>query len=69
MADWDTLPVVDVVAKLPKDFNEKLQSKKWSERKEPLDEFASLLTSNPKLDPKAQYGEIMSDLKMVTVVK
>ncbi len=61
---WEFLSPVDVLANLPKDFYEQLESKKWNERKEPLDNLIVEL-KDQRLDPKAQYGEIVSVLKKV----
>lgn len=60
------LDPVDVLSKLPANFNEQLESKKWNERKEPLDNLADMIDKNPKLDPKANYGEIVATLKNVS---
>ncbi|GMT15008.1 hypothetical protein PFISCL1PPCAC_6305, partial [Pristionchus fissidentatus] len=65
MADWDFLDEVDVLAKLSGDFKEKLESKKWQERKEALEQLQGLLAANPRLSTKTNYGEIMNTLQMV----
>lgn len=61
----DFIDSVDILSKLPENFYEILQSKKWQERKEALDDFLKLLEDNPALDPKANYNEIASSLKTV----
>jgi len=43
-------------------FDEQIQSKKWTERKEVLDNLVSLIEANPKLDPKANYGSFVDTL-------
>ncbi|WKX94803.1 hypothetical protein Q1695_011794 [Nippostrongylus brasiliensis] len=62
---WDFLEAVDVLAKLPDDFNTNIESKKWTERRDALQAFLDLITANPKLDPKASYGEHVSLLKRI----
>ncbi|KHJ97209.1 HEAT repeat protein [Oesophagostomum dentatum] len=62
---WDTLDPVDVLAKLPADFSTNIESKKWTERRDALQAFLDLLSANPKLDPKASYGEHVSLLKRI----
>jgi hypothetical protein len=58
---------VDIVAKLPKDFYEKLEAKKWQERKEALDELEKLIVQNPKLEGN-DYGDLVRTLKKVLFV-
>eukprot|EP00080_Pristionchus_pacificus_P000601 PDM60621.1 zyg-9 [Pristionchus pacificus] len=65
MADWDFLDEVDVLAKLSGDFKEKLESKKWQERKEALEQLQGLLANNPRLSTKANYGEIVNTMQLV----
>ncbi|XP_003369660.1 putative HEAT repeat-containing domain protein [Trichinella spiralis] len=60
---WEFLDPVNVVAKLPSNFFDQLKSSKWLERKEILDMLATLIKANPRLDPSAQYGDIVSELK------
>ncbi|CAJ0930957.1 unnamed protein product, partial [Mesorhabditis belari] len=62
---FDFLDPFDVVSKLPATFyNEEggVMSKKWQERKESLEALLKLMTDNPKLDPKANYGELIGTL-------
>ncbi len=66
---WEFVDPVDVIGKLPKDFYEQLESKKWSERKQPLDDLRNSLAANPRLDPKVHYGEIVSCLKNVSCLQ
>jgi cytoskeleton-associated protein 5 len=47
------------------DFYTQLESKKWTERKEPLDNLAASIEKNPKLDTKANYNEIVNALKHI----
>ncbi|KRY40528.1 Cytoskeleton-associated protein 5, partial [Trichinella spiralis] len=62
---WEFLDPVNVVAKLPSNFFDQLKSSKWLERKEILDMLATLIKANPRLDPSAQYGDIVSELKNI----
>lgn len=59
----DLIDPVDILSKLPKDFYEKLEAKKWQERKESLEALDTLL-QNPKLQT-GDYGEIVRALKKV----
>ena len=61
---YDLLDPVDILQKLPKDFDEKLESKKWQERKESLEALQNLLTANPKL-AHSDYHELLNSLKRV----
>ncbi|KAK5976231.1 hypothetical protein GCK32_004661 [Trichostrongylus colubriformis] len=62
---WDMLDPVDVLAKLPDDFNTNIESKKWTERRDALQSLLDLITANPRLDPKASYGEHIALLKRI----
>ncbi|XP_053685172.1 protein mini spindles [Sabethes cyaneus] len=59
----DLIDPVDILSKLPKDFYEKLEAKKWQERKESL-EALEVLLQNPKLQ-SGDYGDIVRALKKV----
>lgn len=59
----DLIDPVDILGKLPKDFYEKLEAKKWQERKESL-EALETLCQNPKLQT-GDYGELVRALKKV----
>ncbi len=52
---------VDILSKLPKDFYEKCEAKKWQERKEAMD-LLQQLTSNPKLET-GDYSELVKTLR------
>lgn len=60
---YDLLAPVDILSKLPKDFYEKVEAKKWQERKEAL-EALETLTKNPKLE-NGDYGEVVKILKKI----
>lgn len=59
----DLIDPVDILSKLPKDFYEKLEAKKWQERKEALEALQALL-QNPKLE-SGDYGDVVKALKKV----
>uniref|UniRef100_A0AAY4E6W4 TOG domain-containing protein n=1 Tax=Denticeps clupeoides TaxID=299321 RepID=A0AAY4E6W4_9TELE len=60
---YELLEAVDIISKLPKDFYEKIEAKKWQERKEAL-ETVETLTKNPKLEG-GDYGDLVRALKKV----
>lgn len=59
----DLIDPVDILSRLPKDFYEKLEEKKWQTRKEALEALDEQL-KNPKLMP-GDYGELVKALKKV----
>lgn len=61
---YEMLDPVDILSKLPGDFYEKLESKKWQERKESLECLENLLKSNPKLE-SGDYGDVVRVLKKI----
>lgn len=60
----DLIDPVDILSKMPKDFYEKLEEKKWTLRKESLEALEKLLTENPKLE-SGEYGSLITSLKKV----
>ncbi|XP_033166311.1 protein mini spindles isoform X4 [Drosophila mauritiana] len=60
----DLLDPVDILSKMPKDFYDKLEEKKWTLRKESLEILEKLLTDHPKLE-NGEYGALVSALKKV----
>ncbi|XP_020818600.1 protein mini spindles isoform X1 [Drosophila serrata] len=60
----DLLDPVDILSKMPKDFYDKLEEKKWTLRKESLEALEKLLTDHPKLE-NGEYGALVSALKKV----
>ncbi|XP_031420118.1 cytoskeleton-associated protein 5 isoform X2 [Clupea harengus] len=60
---YELLEAVEVLSKLPKDFYDKIEAKKWQERKEVL-EAVDALTKNPKLE-NGDYGDLVRALKKV----
>lgn len=59
----DLIDPVDILSKLPKDFYDKLEDKKWQTRKESL-ESVEVLLQNPKLTA-GDYGDLVKALKKV----
>ncbi|NWR16727.1 CKAP5 protein, partial [Emberiza fucata] len=60
---YELLEAVEILSKLPKDFYEKIEAKKWQERKEAL-EAVELLVKNPKLE-SGDYADLVKALKKV----
>lgn len=57
----DLLDPVDILSKIPKDFYEKVEAKKWQERKEAMEALEPLV-QNPKLE-SGDYGDLVRALK------
>uniref|UniRef100_W5KQE3 Cytoskeleton associated protein 5 n=1 Tax=Astyanax mexicanus TaxID=7994 RepID=W5KQE3_ASTMX len=60
---YELLEAVEILSKLPKDFYDKIEAKKWQERKEAL-EAVETLTKIPKLE-SGDYGDLVRALKKV----
>uniref|UniRef100_A0A8C5LHG6 Cytoskeleton-associated protein 5 n=1 Tax=Jaculus jaculus TaxID=51337 RepID=A0A8C5LHG6_JACJA len=60
---YELLETVEILSKLPKDFYDKIEAKKWQERKEAL-EAVEVLVKNPKLEP-GDYADLVKALKKV----
>ncbi|XP_014295332.1 protein mini spindles isoform X1 [Microplitis demolitor] len=60
---YELIDPVDILSKLPKDFFDKVEAKKWQERKEAL-ETLETLSKNPKLE-SGDYGDVIRVLKKV----
>ncbi|XP_053923572.1 cytoskeleton-associated protein 5 isoform X2 [Cuculus canorus] len=60
---YELLEAVEILSKLPKDFYEKIEAKKWQERKEAL-EAVEMLVKNPKLE-SGDYADLVKVLKKV----
>lgn len=58
---YDLMTAVDILSKLPKNFYEQCEAKKWQERKEVL-EILLQLTTNVKLEA-GDYGDLVRVLK------
>ncbi|KOB65503.1 Uncharacterized protein OBRU01_17060, partial [Operophtera brumata] len=64
MDPYELLDPVEIISKLPKDFYEKLEAKKWQDRKEALDGLENLLKNAPKLEPATRLlGMVASGLR------
>ncbi|MCL4126148.1 UNVERIFIED_CONTAM: hypothetical protein GTU68_000576, partial [Idotea baltica] len=60
---FDLMTPVNILEKLPKDFYEKVEAKKWQERKEAMEALLPL-SQNAKLEP-GEYGELVKALKKI----
>ncbi|KAM4553140.1 cytoskeleton-associated protein 5 isoform 3-T3 [Fundulus diaphanus] len=60
---YELLEPVEILSKMPKDFYDKIEAKKWQERKEAL-EAVEVLIKNPKLE-NGDYGDLVRALKKV----
>ncbi|KAJ8349386.1 hypothetical protein SKAU_G00245160 [Synaphobranchus kaupii] len=60
---YELLEAVEILSKMPKDFYEKIEAKKWQERKEALEAIETLI-KNPKLE-SGDYGDLVRALKKV----
>ncbi|XP_055505102.1 cytoskeleton-associated protein 5 isoform X2 [Leucoraja erinacea] len=60
---YELLEPVEILLKLPKDFYDKIEAKKWQERKEAL-EALELLVKNPRLE-SGDYSDVVRALKRV----
>lgn len=60
---YDLLDPVDILSKLPKDFYEKCEAKKWQERKEAMESLETLV-ANPKLEA-GDYADLVRMLKKI----
>lgn len=58
------LDPVNILGQLNKDFYEKLEAKKWQERKEAIDMLEGILSKAPKLE-SGEYGDLVRALKKV----
>lgn len=62
---FEFMDPVEILSKLPKDFYDKLEQKKWQERKEALDALDALLKTAPRLEP-GDYADLVRALKKVS---
>lgn len=60
----DHIEPVNILSQLSNDFYEKLEAKKWQERKEVIEMLESLLIKAPKLEG-GDYWELVRALKKV----
>lgn len=61
---YELMTAVDILSKLPSGFYDKVEAKKWQERKEAMDEFNNLLQKSPKLE-SGDYGDLVRALKKI----
>lgn len=66
MSNWDYIDEVDIIPKLPPNFDELRESKKWQERKEALEALLKVLTDNERLSTKVSYAELVGNLQTVS---
>ncbi|XP_008189868.1 protein mini spindles isoform X2 [Acyrthosiphon pisum] len=55
---------VNILSQLSKDFYEKVEAKKWQERKEAVDTLEGILSKAPKLE-SGEYGDLVRALKKI----
>nr|NP_001082051.1 cytoskeleton associated protein 5 [Xenopus laevis]AAG34914.1 microtubule associated protein XMAP215 isoform M [Xenopus laevis] len=60
---YELLEAVEILSKLPKDFYDKIEAKKWQDRKEAL-EVVETLVKNPKIEA-GDYADLVKALKKV----
>lgn len=60
---YDLVDPVNILSKLPSDFYEKVEAKKWQERKEAVEAVENLVKA-PKLE-NGDYGDLVRALKKV----
>uniref|UniRef100_A0A1I7WW02 TOG domain-containing protein n=1 Tax=Heterorhabditis bacteriophora TaxID=37862 RepID=A0A1I7WW02_HETBA len=67
MSGWESLREVDVMSLWPPEQRKNIESTKWQERKESLENLLSLIKKNPKLSSSSMviYGELMDNLKKI----
>ncbi|CAD6186294.1 unnamed protein product [Caenorhabditis auriculariae] len=63
MSSWDYIDEVDILPKLPPNFEELRESKKWQERKESLDALLKVLMDAERLSTKISYAELVGNLQ------
>lgn len=60
----ETIEPVNILCQLNKDFYEKLEAKKWQERKEAIDMLEGILSKALKIE-SGEYGDLVRALKKV----
>lgn len=61
---YELMVPVDILSRMPKDWQDKVEAKKWQERKEVLDALDQMLQTGPKLE-NGDYGDLVRVLKKV----
>lgn len=64
--DLDLFDPVDIIPKLPADFDAQLVNKKWQDRKSALETLTNLIAENPKLQDNQEYGQLVDNLTKVS---
>jgi hypothetical protein len=64
-ARWEMLDEVDITSQVATDFGEQIDSKKWTDRRDALQTLFDLIQKHGRLDPNANYGQLVGDLKKV----
>lgn len=64
MDAYELMVAVDILSRLPKDWQDKVEAKKWQERKEVLDALDQMLQGGPKLE-NGDYADLVRALKKV----
>ena len=59
---YELMEAVDILSKIPNDFYELCEAKKWQERKEALEKLLELLEKNPRITP-GDYADLVRQLK------
>lgn len=62
---YEFIDPVNILAKLPADFQDKCEAKKWQERKEALETLEELCKA-PKLE-NGDYGDVVRALRKVSI--
>jgi len=62
--DEENIEPVNILCQLSKDFYEKLEAKKWQERKEAIDMLEGILSKALKIE-SGEYGDLVRALKKV----
>lgn len=61
---FEFIEAVEILSKLPANFYEQVEAKKWQERKEAVDAVTHLLETIPKIAP-GDFGELTKTLKRI----
>ena len=62
----DLLEPINILKKIPSDFNQMVDSQKWQERKSALESLLKILEDNPRITDSANYAELISKLTRVS---
>ena len=59
---YELLEPVDILSKIPNDFYDLCEAKKWQERKEALEKLQEIIEKNPRIVP-GDYADLVRQLK------